>query len=244
VQSRPCGCDSAAAEQKEGAAVPSILYLGRTFEDKGGGLAAAALLRLRETAESPFEASFVGPCPEPLAGRLRAAGIRVHPILTRDGYLRLLAGSDIFLSPTSFESYGMAIHEAAPAWRSSARPGPGWRLSNSSGTAGTRSSSPMHLQSVTGSERSSRHSPRCCAIPTYVVAWRRTTTHSPPTVITRSRDAMRFLEAVYDEATSKNADDGSIAPFLHGDFQITDWSAQLCDWELTRRAPEPVRIRL
>jgi hypothetical protein len=53
-----------------------------------------------------------------------------------------------------------------------------------------------------------------------------------------------ILEAVYDEATSKNADDGSIAPFLHGDFQITDWSAQLCDWELTRRAPEPVRIRL
>jgi hypothetical protein len=53
-----------------------------------------------------------------------------------------------------------------------------------------------------------------------------------------------ILEAVYDEVTSMDTNEGSIAALPQGDFQITDWSGQLCEWELSRRAPKPVRIQL
>lgn len=225
--------------------VPSILYMGRTFEDKGGVIAAAALLRLRETAERPFEAAFVGPCPEPLAARLRAAGIRVHPILARDRYLRLLAGSDIFLSPTSFESYGMAIHEAAAAGMAIVcSSGPGmeavelvtdrWNallVSNALAVRDRIAAVVDALSALLGDPDLRRR----------LAANNRSLTSDGDYSIAR-RNAI--LDAVYDEAASKDADDGSIAALPSGEFRITDWSAQLCEWELTRRAPKPVRIRL
>jgi len=225
--------------------VPSILYMGRTFEDKGGVIAAAALLRLREIAETPFEASFVGPCPEPLAARLRAAGIRVHPILARDHYLRLLAGSDIFLSPTSFESYGMAIHEAATSGMAIVcSSGPGmeavelvtdrWNALLVSNALAVRDRVAATVEALSALLRDSD-------LRRGLAANNRALTSDGDYSITR-RNAI--LQAVYDEAGRKDADDESIATLPPGEFQITDWSAQLCEWELTRRAPEPVRIRL
>jgi glycosyltransferase involved in cell wall biosynthesis len=94
---------------------PSILFMGRTFEDKGGPLALAAFLRLRERFGEAFDATIVACCPPDAARRFSAMGVDVLPTSDRSVYLERLARADIFFSPTLFESFGMGLVEAAAA---------------------------------------------------------------------------------------------------------------------------------
>jgi hypothetical protein len=95
--------------------VVTVLYMGRTGADKGAAVAAATFGRLRATCPEPFRAMFVGPCPPADRAALAAAEVETYPLLSRADYLDLLAGCDIFFSPTEFESFGMGLVEAIAA---------------------------------------------------------------------------------------------------------------------------------
>ena len=92
-----------------------ILYAGRTFHDKGGAVAIAVLGALRRRYGERLQASFVGECPAAFQPACAAAGIHRLDTTSRAAFRELLAQSDIFLSPTRFESFGMGLLEAAAA---------------------------------------------------------------------------------------------------------------------------------
>jgi glycosyltransferase involved in cell wall biosynthesis len=91
----------------------SILYSGRTFLDKGGDVALAVFAHLRRSHGSNVTLTFVGDCPSDYLTVCDALGIRMMGVLPRGQYQELLEASDIFFSPTTFESFGMALLEAA-----------------------------------------------------------------------------------------------------------------------------------
>jgi glycosyltransferase involved in cell wall biosynthesis len=93
----------------------TVLYMGRTPRDKGAALATSVFTRLREVCGQAYRAMFLGPCPTELTTPLTAADVELYPIMPRRDYLNLLAQSDIFFSPTAYESVGMALVEAAAA---------------------------------------------------------------------------------------------------------------------------------
>jgi glycosyltransferase involved in cell wall biosynthesis len=95
--------------------IPTILFMGRTFEDKGGRLAVAVLERLHALLGPSFRATVVSGCPPDAAERLEAIGVEIHATMPRATYLDRLAQADIFFSPTLFESFGMGLVEAAAA---------------------------------------------------------------------------------------------------------------------------------
>lgn len=95
--------------------IPTILFMGRTFEDKGGRLAVAVLDRLRLMLGDGFRATVVSSCPPDAVERLDAIGVEIHETMPRTAYLDRLAQADIFFSPTLFESFGMGLVEAAAA---------------------------------------------------------------------------------------------------------------------------------
>lgn len=86
----------------------TVLYMGRTYEDKGGPLAAEIFAAL---ADLPARLVWVGQAPRKSDPRLRH--VEFHGTIARDRYLELLGGVDIFLSPSEHESYGMGLVEAA-----------------------------------------------------------------------------------------------------------------------------------
>jgi glycosyltransferase involved in cell wall biosynthesis len=90
-----------------------VLCTGRTFEDKGGELAISALAALRERFGAAVEPVLVGDVPAHCDARRR--GIQVLPVLQRADYLALLSRAHVFFSPTEYESFGMALLEAAAA---------------------------------------------------------------------------------------------------------------------------------
>jgi glycosyltransferase involved in cell wall biosynthesis len=94
---------------------PSILFMGRTFVDKGGLLALAVFQRLRECFGDSFDATIIANCPPDAALRCAAINVYVQPTSDRSAYLERLARSNIFFSPTLFESFGMGLVEAAAA---------------------------------------------------------------------------------------------------------------------------------
>jgi glycosyltransferase involved in cell wall biosynthesis len=93
----------------------SVLYMGRTPQDKGATVAAEVFTRLRERYKAGVRLIFLGSRPSGLADRLPAAGVELVPVLPRSAYLDQLSRADIFLSPTTFESFGMGLLEAAAA---------------------------------------------------------------------------------------------------------------------------------
>ncbi|MEV4738829.1 glycosyltransferase [Streptomyces sp. NPDC049555] len=105
----------AAAPRERRAGPVCVLYMGRTAQDKGAEVAAEVFLQLRERHGSAVRPVFLGPCPAGLASRLAAAGVELVPVLPRTDYLERLRRADVFLSPTSFESFGMGLLEAAAA---------------------------------------------------------------------------------------------------------------------------------
>ncbi|MFB7666494.1 glycosyltransferase [Kitasatospora sp. NPDC056138] len=92
-----------------------VLYMGRTAQDKGATVAAEVFTRLRERHQAGVRLVFLGPCPAALAGRLSSAEAELVPVLPRPAYLDQLGQADVFLSPTTFESFGMGLLEAAAA---------------------------------------------------------------------------------------------------------------------------------
>ncbi|MFD5556748.1 glycosyltransferase [Streptomyces sp. NPDC127068] len=93
----------------------TVLYMGRTAQDKGASVAAEVFARLRERHGARVRLVFLGPCPSRLADGLAAIGVRLTPVLPRSAYLSQLGRADVFLSPTTFESFGMGLLEAAAA---------------------------------------------------------------------------------------------------------------------------------
>lgn len=93
----------------------SVLYMGRTPQDKGALVAAEVFARLRARHRAGVRLVFLGSCPSSLADRLTAIGVELVPVLPRSAYLEQLRRADIFLSPTTFESFGMGLVEAAAA---------------------------------------------------------------------------------------------------------------------------------
>ncbi|MFI6150486.1 glycosyltransferase family 4 protein [Streptomyces sp. NPDC051109] len=93
----------------------TVLYMGRTAQDKGAPVAVEVFGHLRARHGEAVRLVFLGPCPEPAASRLLAAGVELLATLPRPAYLEQLRRADIFLSPTSFESFGMGLVEAAAA---------------------------------------------------------------------------------------------------------------------------------
>lgn len=91
----------------------SILYSGRTFLDKGGDVALSVFANLRRSHGSGVTLTFVGDCPSGCSTVCDALGIRMMGFLPRGQYQEILKTADIFLSPTTFESFGMALLEAA-----------------------------------------------------------------------------------------------------------------------------------
>lgn len=89
----------------------SVTYMGRSYADKGGPVAAAVFRRLGTTRAPGIEMTWVGPCPEPLRNAL--PGVAFRQFGPRDEFMDLLAATDMFLSPTPYESYGSALAEAA-----------------------------------------------------------------------------------------------------------------------------------
>ena len=92
-----------------------VLYMGRTAQDKGARVAADVFTHLRARHREAVRLVFVGPYPDDVADRLRSIGTELVAILPRSDYLEQLRQADIFLSPTSFESFGMGLVEAAAA---------------------------------------------------------------------------------------------------------------------------------
>ena len=92
--------------------VVRVLYSGRTFDDKGGELALDVFNQLSERFGDAVRLTVVGASCASVGER---QGVNVVPLLPRDEYLALVADSQIFFSPTLFESFGMALLEAAAA---------------------------------------------------------------------------------------------------------------------------------
>lgn len=90
----------------------SVVYVGRTFEDKGGPLALAVFAALHEHYRERIRLVFVGELP---AGWPRPPWTSFLPCTSRREFLDVLASCHIFFSPTLFESPGMALLEAAAA---------------------------------------------------------------------------------------------------------------------------------
>ena len=97
------------AEQKE--SKPTIIYMGRFREGKGGEVAIEVFRRIQARYGSQVGLVYVGPPPEEVDAL--PPGVILHPVLDRPAYLKVLGRGHIFLSPTDFESYGFGMVEAA-----------------------------------------------------------------------------------------------------------------------------------
>lgn len=88
----------------------SVTYMGRSYTDKGGPVAAAVFEALTRRRGEDLVLNWVGPCPSGVRGALD--GVRFRELMPREHFLDLLASTDIFLSPTRYESFGAALAEA------------------------------------------------------------------------------------------------------------------------------------
>jgi glycosyltransferase involved in cell wall biosynthesis len=90
----------------------SVLFAGRTFEDKGAEIALAIYRELHTRFGDTIRLIFVGNRPP---GRASPDWIIFHPVMPRSQFLELLAECDILLHPSFYESLGMTLIEAAGA---------------------------------------------------------------------------------------------------------------------------------
>jgi glycosyltransferase involved in cell wall biosynthesis len=92
--------------------LPTVLFAGRTFEDKGAEIALAVFAELRRRFEDRIRLIFVG---DPPAGYELPKGIVAQPTMPRPQFLRLLRECEVLVYPTLYESLGMTLLEAAAA---------------------------------------------------------------------------------------------------------------------------------
>jgi glycosyltransferase involved in cell wall biosynthesis len=90
---------------------PTIVYMGRFREGKGGAIALEVFRRIKARYKDGVDLVYVGQLPTSDASV--PSGITCHALLDRPTYLNILGCSHIFLSPTESESYGFGLVEAA-----------------------------------------------------------------------------------------------------------------------------------
>ena len=90
---------------------PTILYMARCPQSKGGHVAVEVFRRIHARYGNRVGLVYVGQLPED--DHALPAGITYHPLLDRPAYLKILSRAHIFLSPTQYESYGFGLVEAA-----------------------------------------------------------------------------------------------------------------------------------
>ncbi|MFF8278522.1 glycosyltransferase [Streptomyces lateritius] len=211
----------------------SVLYMGRTSQDKGAHVAVEVFAALRVHHGTGVRLVFVGSCPDGAAGRLAANGVEMVPILPRPAYLEQLRRADIFLSPTSFESFGMGLLEAAAAGLAIVCPtGPGMEhirelfvpgdhallVSNALPPARRVAAYTAALSGLIDNESLRRR----------LAANNRALTHHGKLSL---RQRNERLSAVYTHAAALGvgaADDWDGA--AEGDRRITDWAEDVCHW--------------
>lgn len=114
-------CDRATIEAvhisrtAEGRTVPhSFLFIGRFVSEKGVDQLANAYQSYRERATDPWPLVCCGA--GPLSSRLKVrAGIRVEGFVQPDRLPEILATSGCLVLPSTFEPWGLVVHEAACA---------------------------------------------------------------------------------------------------------------------------------
>jgi glycosyltransferase involved in cell wall biosynthesis len=214
----------------------TVLYMGRTAEDKGALIAVEVFGRLRARHGAAVRLVFLGPCPEPAAQRLLAAGVELVATLPRAAYLERLRQADIFLSPTSFESFGMGLVEAAAAGLAVVcSTGPGMKHIGELFTPGDNAlfvsnAEPAARRTAAFTEAVSRLIEDGALRRRLAVNNRALTTSGKLSL--RQRDAR--LAAAYAHAASlvvgraDPADDRDAE--VEGDRRITNWADDVCRW--------------
>jgi glycosyltransferase involved in cell wall biosynthesis len=89
----------------------SVVYMGRTYEHKGGAIALSVFRKLRKEYGDDLGLTFIGEAPA--SARKKQVGIQFLPTIDQKEYFSILERSHIFISPTKSESYGMGLLEAA-----------------------------------------------------------------------------------------------------------------------------------
>ncbi|MCW3815821.1 glycosyltransferase family 4 protein [Micromonospora sp. DR5-3] len=214
----------------------TVLYMGRTAQDKGASTAVEVFGRLRARHGEAVRLVFLGPCPEPDAHRLLAAGVELVATLPRPAYLEQLRRADIFLSPTSFESFGMGLVEAAAAGLAVVcSTGPGMEHIGELFTPGDHAlfvsnAEPAAPRTAAFTEAASRLIDDASLRRRLAVNNRALTTSGRLSL--RQRDER--LGAAYAHAASlvigraDPADDRDAR--VEGDRRITDWADDVCRW--------------
>ena len=212
----------------------SVLYMGRTAQDKGAAVAAEVFARLRTRHRERVRLVFLGSCPSDLAGRLSAIGVELVPVLPRSAYLEHLRRADIFLSPTPFESFGMGLVEAAAAGLAIVcSAGPGMEHIGELFAPGDNALLVSNAGSV--AQRVTGFAAAVSGLIDNEPLLRRLATNnhaltSHGTLSVRQRDEQ--LRAVYAHAAAHGigpADDGRGTP-AEGTRRVTDWAGEVCAW--------------
>lgn len=90
---------------------PAIAYMGRSYDDKGGRVAARTFRALWEQRGTSVKLTWIGPCPD--AVRAELPHVQFRELMPHAEFSGLLGETDIFVSPTRFESFGVGLAEAA-----------------------------------------------------------------------------------------------------------------------------------
>lgn len=88
-----------------------MLFIGKDFTRKGGDVVLEALEILRKDVDPRIELTVVGPEEWPLEGEV-PEGVRFLGRLPLADVQALFAGHDVFVMPSRFEGYGIALIEA------------------------------------------------------------------------------------------------------------------------------------
>jgi glycosyltransferase involved in cell wall biosynthesis len=212
----------------------SVLYMGRTAADKGASVAAEVFARLRERHRAGVRLVFLGPCPRGLADRLTAIGTELVPVLPRPAYLEQLGRAEIFLSPTTFESFGMGLVEAAAAGLAIVcSAGPGMEHIDELFTPGENALYVSNADPV-----AQRVAGYTAAVSDLIddESLRRRLAMNNRALTDRGKLSLRQrnerLAAVYAQAAALGPDpggDGDGAPW-EGDRRVVEWPEQICHW--------------
>lgn len=86
-----------------------VVFAGRSL-DKGAEQAAAIFTRVAQTCGASVQMIYVGPRPSHLT---LPTAVEIHEVAPRGEFLAILRSADLFISPTEYESVGIAALEAA-----------------------------------------------------------------------------------------------------------------------------------
>jgi glycosyltransferase involved in cell wall biosynthesis len=231
---------------------PSLLFMGRSFVDKGGFLALAVIERLRAVHGHFFEATVVSVCSASTKERLVSLGVEVQPITERRGYLDRLADADIFFSPTLFEGFGIGLVEAAAAGAAIVTScGPGMEHIGElfenrkeailvSNALADEARVVSYVEAI-GTLIRNPDLQRTLALNAYMLA-----SHGRLSLERHNHD----LAEIYDAASNLDASTSASPPLRSeasskGSGRVLIWSEQMCHWTMRRLATEGgLRIRV